>query len=355
MRATLPLVLLSWLALSPAASANQNDEAWSLYADAYEATLEGEPAQAEQLLERLRQRFPGHEATKRAERALSLSRRGTERRAVPPGELGAFLRQEEPVALARAELAILQTFNGIAAGLEVCGLLECADPRPYVVSAMLGGGAGLAASLYLSRDGITQGHTLAVNAGATWGAVHAGLLSLSLSTTTRTTSGMLLAGQLGGTAVGHYLWSALKPGAGDVSLMNSGAIWALVLNLLVQSAAQVNLSSGAYFGAMIAAVDIGLIGGGLLASYMPMSRSRTLVIDAGGILGMLLGFATDMLVGGTRPSDRSFFGLGAVGAVGGLVGATLLTRNWDLDELPPAQLSVLPTEGGATVMAGMSW
>lgn len=355
MRAVLPLVVLVCLTVASNASANENDEAWSLYADAYEATLEGEPAEAERLLEQLRQRFPGHEATKRGERALSLSRKTTGRSALAPGELGEFLRNEEPIPLARAELAILQTFNGIAAGLEVCGLLECDDARPFVVSAMLGGGVGLAGSLYLSRGGITQGHTLAVNSGATWGAVHAGLLSLSLSTTTRTSSGMLLAGQLGGTALGHYLWGALKPGAGDVSLMNSGAIWALVLNVLIQSAAQVNLSSGAYFGAMIAAVDIGLIGGGLLASYMPMSRSRTLVIDAGGILGMLLGFAIDTLVGGTRPSDRSFFGLGAVGAVGGLVGATLLTRNWDLDELPPAQLSVLPTEGGATLMAGMSW
>lgn len=353
MRALLPL--LACLAITSAAAANENDEAWSMYADAYEATLEGEPAEAERLLERLKQRFPGHEATKRAERALSLTNQRDGRASLPPGELGQALRHESPLALARAELAILQTFNGIAAGLEVCGLLECADARPYVVSAMLGGGAGLAASLYLSRDGITQGHTLAVNSGATWGAVHAGLLSLSLSTTTRTTSGMLLAGQLGGTALGHFLWGALHPGAGDVSLMNSGAIWALVLNLLVQSAAQVNLSSGAYWGAMIAAVDIGLIGGGVLASYMPMSRSRTLVIDAGGILGMLLGFAINTLVSGTRPSDRSFFGLGAVGAVGGLVGATLLTRNWDLDALPPAQMSVLPTEGGVALMAGMSW
>lgn len=339
--------------LLPLAHAQTADEAWSLYADAYEATLVGDAPEAAALLERLQREYPDSEAAKRASRARRL--------AAPPKmetahrDLGKTLRNEEPVPLARAELAIVQTFNGIGVGLSTCGLLPCSGLRPYVVSSMLGGAAGLGASLYLSRDGITQGHALAINSGSVWGAVHAGLLSLALSTGENATSAMLLVGQLGGTAVGHYAWSAFGPGAGDVSAMNSGGVWAIVISLLVQSAAQANLSNAAFFGTMLAAADLGLIGGGILASYMPMSRSRTLVIDAGGILGLLLGFAANVLIEGTSPSDRNFFGLGALGATAGLVSATLLTQNWDLDALPAAQLAILPNDGGATLMAGMSW
>lgn len=352
MRILTAFVVSCGLLLS-SAHAQATDEAWSLYADAYEATLSGDQPKATALLERLKREYPDHEAAIRASQAQKL--------APPPQhvtayrDLGEVLRDEEPVPLARAELAIIQTFNGIGAGLNTCGVLTCSGLRPYVVSAMLGGGAGLAASLYLSRDGITQGHALAVNSGSVWGAAQAFLLSQAFSSGEQARSALLLAGQLGGTAIGHYAWSTFGPGAGDVSAMNSGGIWAMVLNLLVQSAAQANLSNSAYYGTMIAAADLGLIGGGILASYVPMSRSRTLVIDAGGILGMLVGFGANLLIEGTSPTDRTFFGLGALGAAAGLVSATLLTQNWDLDALPPVQVALLPADGGATLMAGMNW
>lgn len=340
------------LLLSPA-RAQTTDPAWNLYADAYEATLKGDASKAAALLERLQREYPEHDAAKRASNARRLAPLPTSE--TPHRNLGEALRREEPVPLARAELAIIQTFNGIGAGVNTCGLLSCSGPRPHVVSALLGGGAGLAASLYLSRDGITQGHALSVNSGSLWGGVHAFLLAQALQTAGKTTSAILLAGQLGGTAIGHYAWSAFGPSAGDVSTANSGGIWAMVVNLLIQSAAQVNLSNAAYYGSMIAAADLGLIGAGILASYMPMSRSRTLIIDAGGILGLLLGFGANMLIEGASPSDRNFFGLGALGTAAGLVTATLLTQNWDLDALPSVQLSVIPTEQGTNVMAGMSW
>lgn len=348
-------VLACLLILLPlAVSAEPLEEPWRLYADAWEASLRGEATKRDALLDELRARFPTHEAAERAATAQSLLPPPSDTR-TGHGDLARILRDESVQPIARGELVMIQTLAGIAGGLEVCGALECVDVRQNVVAALLGGGAGFGASLYLSHDGMTPGHTLATNSGTLWGAANAGLLSLALGSNARWTSGLLLGGQLGGTALGHFVWSKFEPGAGDVALANSGGMWTLALTFLIQNATGVSLSDSGRYGSLLAALDVGLVAGGLLSNYLPMSRSRSLVIDAGGIVGMLVGFAAATLIESGAPSERLLSGLGAIGATGGLLAAGFFTTEWDFDVLAGARFALAPTDGGVAFVAGVNF
>lgn len=338
----------------PAYGQTPADPAWELYADAFEAYLQHEEADAFRLLKRLEETYPGHPAAARA-RSLIAQRDRTRvqeeaeaarRRAVAPRDLAGVLRNESTSSLARAELTILQTLNGIAAGVEICSIAQCASSQMTILSAMLGGGLGLGGSLWLTRDGITQGHTLALNSGTAWGAFHGASLTFILDPGPRASPALLLGGQLGGLLVGHLAYETLRPGAGDVSLVNSGGIWGAMFALLVLNATEASVSDAVWWGSILGMADVGMVAAGLLASRMPMSRGRTLVIDAGGIVGLLFGFGVEYLISGK--ADGAFFAAGAVGMVGGLTAATMLSKEWDLALLPAGTaFHVIPTDGGA--------
>jgi hypothetical protein len=99
---------------------------------------------------------------------------------------------------------------------------------------------------------------------------------------------------------------------------------------------------------------MGAIGGVLMTSYFDISRTHALLIDVGGIVGILGGLAIESLVygaaqGGLDQNARfteaerehlANFSLGGMAV--GLIGAGILTRN--LDAPQPA---VQPTVGKA--------
>lgn len=379
-------VLLALAALSLAARADEAatdapppDPVWLQYESAFQLSAEGRFGESEETLERLVREHPEHPAAALAKdilRMLDAQAAGDARlngdgatetpherdvwRDPPagpgpalPADLGKRLRAEKPSALARAELAILQTAHGIAAGAEFCTMADCDDVRPFVVSILVGGGAGLGISLAATGGGITAGRTLALNSGTGWGVWHGIAINLIAETELDTPFfATMLAAQALGTAAGGLIGYHLRPGAGDVSLANSAGIWSGVLMLLLNAATEFELIDGSRLAAaLLAATDVGLLAGALVARETPMSRGRTLIIDAGGILGMLLGFGIDVLIQGEQFQPGPFFGLGIGGTVAGLATATALTKSWDLTEDaaagPEPRTMLIPIDGGA--------
>jgi len=106
-------------------------------------------------------------------------------------------------------------------------------------------------------------------------------------------SPLLLGGQLLGIGAGRLAWTELRPSAGDVALASSVGLWSGVVAALLIAEAD---TYGPTMGTLLFCSDVGLIAGGLIASSAPMSRGRTLLLDADGLLGMPLRFqraATD--------------------------------------------------------------
>ena len=104
--------------------------------------------------------------------------------------------------------------------------------------------------------------------------------------------------------------------------------------------------------------NAGVLGGALLAHSVPMTTSRVLLIDAGGVLGTLSGLGLAILAQGDRVEPTPTFAAGVVGTLTGLGLAYYLTSDWDgADDRESTQLhlGVTPVPSGAVASLSGWW
>lgn len=265
---------------------------------------------------------------------------------------------EEAEGRARASLVTGQTIHGIALGAQTCALIECESPRPIIGLPTLGAGAGLGLSLLATQDrGITPGHAAAINFGTLWGVWSSSWMVEIADIDDRDTAlAMRMAGQLFGTAGGHFLANSLRPISGDVFFVNSGAAWALAYYVGINyGLLEREPSTGRQASAEVLAVStVGGITGGILARESPMSSSRLGIINASGLVGGLGGAAVSIMIAGEAIPPR--LGVFSVlsGAAIGLGLGTHFTRGWDDDLFEEASFSIRPTSEVDGIEVGVS-
>ncbi|MBM4378239.1 MAG: hypothetical protein FJ086_02900 [Deltaproteobacteria bacterium] len=356
-----------------AAVAGRDDEALSLVAalkaghpDTGAAALAGELER--QLLARRGQAVASGDAQLR--RTLEATAQPRERApaggtaAVPPSASGAkryatlfeALHDEQPSAAARAEFLVFQTLHGIAVGGEICAATSgCGGGAGTLLVPMLTGGAGALGAYLFSDGGITPGNVLAIDSGALWGAWQGvALMNIAGGWSQGGSPLVLILAQGLGMGAGQLAWSALGLSAGDVSLMNTAGLWTGVYTLMALIAATGGSGdNAALFATLLVASDVGLVAGGLLSRHFPMSRGRTLLLDAGAILGGLLGLAVSVIAYGSE-FGSSVVGYMLGGSVAGLAAATALSQEWDTPLLGPVQVGLAPTQhgGGQLMLSG---
>ena len=333
-------------------SADFDDSAWRQYHLAFRAWLEGRRDEALRLLEDLLTREPTHPASLYAAEILALSKKA-------PAEAGPEALSERddgegPSTLGRAELAIFQTLHGVGAGVEFCFIAKCGDERTAAVAVLLAGTAGLGASLFFTRGNIPSGHAQLINAGVLYGLFNGlGINQLIKLDDTQKSAAVLLGTQFFGMGLGIGLAGPLDPDSGTVSLANTVAIWSGILMLYGFGMTTLDETNEQRWLTEMLVVDLAAIGGAALSHIYPMSRGRTLLIDAGGILGVLAGLAGATIAGHEADMEASqFFGWLTAGTVLGLGAATFFTHGWDAPDIDGG-FSVIPTEGGAMGMFGM--
>lgn len=344
---------------APPASDDLSDDVWRTYHLAFKALAAGRRAEAREMLEHITKAYGGHPAGKHATEILERLDRGEtviERPDVPPAATDDVLgRDTAPTAFSRAELVVFQTLHGIGIGGEICIAAHCDDARAVGAALTLGGGVGLATSLLLTGDGISPGHTAALNAGAAWGF---GLTFMTMGIAQpdpeEVLFGALIGGQLAGIAAGELIWRQTHLSAGDVSLVSSVAIWSNVLTLFAFGMAEFDVEEEEVFATMLAVSALGLSGGALLADRFPMTRGHVLVIDGGGIIGGLMGVGIDLLLQGDDVEPGPLFALAGVGTIGGLALTAYLTRNWDVPD-SSLMATFVPYEGGGMLMVGSAF
>jgi len=362
---TLPTAAFEAPAAEPAGPGNapnapppSTETARALYDAAFVALAKGHRSEAIRLLTRLRERHTEDPLASQAGALLPVLQEPLEPRPVPPPkpakkESGS----QQKTSSARAELVFFQTVHGIGLGAEACLIFDCKDTRPYVLLMMMGAGAGLGLSLSASSDGVTPGLARSLTSGTEWGLWNGVMLGLATDAYSGTSNdgraiaeGLAL-GQLTGLAAGGLLYATLEPTAGQVSLASSGGIWTTTaFGLALLAGGGEDASGRAVAGMLLAASDLGLLAGGYLASRWPMSAGRVLLLDAGGLLGVLGGTGTGILIGGDQANGQVVAGLGLAGTLLGLGLATYLTRNWDSEEsatAPQLSLRVVPLQHGA--------
>lgn len=361
--------------------------AQDLYDQAFAALADGSRDSATQLLHTLEETFPDDPLTPKARRLLDAMAKSQEAAqpelltidlpptTTPPFEAPRSVAPtqpdegtEAPTSMARAEVIFFQTLHGMALGLELCVMAECRDAQPFVGSMMLGAGLGFGASYLMAQDGVSPGLARALTNGVLWGMVHG--IELYSSTELSDHDHDLVAltatmalGQISGMALAGGMHQAWHPTAGQVSLTSSGGIWANVLTLQMLGVIQPDTMDDNLGWLLMATGDAGLLAGGLLARNEPMSTSRVLMIDAGGVLGTLTGLGIGVLATSSRFNEedaRVMFSLGLIGTMGGLVSSYVLTKSWQEDAhdgggTTTPQLSLAPTRDGATLSMFGAW
>jgi hypothetical protein len=358
-------------AASPTGPDSRDDETWLLYHEAFRLLAAGDRAAALDRLKKITAGDPAHPAARAAAALVQIVQAAgpppaqpaapapaaAPRAAAPPAQ-PARLAPAPPDAEApprtfgpgeprskgaRAELIVFQTLHGIAAGAELCLIVECSGVRSHALSLMAGGGLGLGLSIGLSAGGVTPGQVELLDTGTLWGAWNGISLAIIAGQDGGSPSFFrtVLLGQGGGLALGGLLWYPLRPTAGQVSLASTFGAWSTVVTLLALGAADTGAGEKAIWSTLLTAGDLGLLVGAIAARDSSISRGRTLLIDAGGVLGLLLG----ALFASSAKTTQTVAITSLIGTSIGLGVAIGATRDWDLPD-PGVRLTATPLPGG---------
>ncbi|QDF02355.1 hypothetical protein BHS04_03905 [Myxococcus xanthus] len=312
------------------------------YSAGFDALVSGNDAKALALFERVLAACPQHPY------AIELARLSRTRLA-PGGRLAtaaaSAVGREPHSSAARASLVVVQTLHGVTQGVLLCAIGDCSG-QGYAAVSLLGAGAGAASSLLLTRGGVTDGQAAVINSGTVWGFWFGVATLLAFDLDGDNALGSAILGGAGFTGVGVLLAHLVNPTSGQVSLANSGGLWAGAVTALFLATSDNNDTQG-FFAVELGATAAGILSMAILSKYVPVSRGRMLIIDAGGILGGLVGASAVYLTAGNDAGDAILMGSG-IGVLGGLALTTYLSRNFDLPDAPQVTLAPLTTSRGGT-------
>jgi hypothetical protein len=168
------------------------------------------------------------------------------------------------------------------------------------------------------------------------------------------------AGILVGGVAGYYLGRKLDITPGDSAIFTSSVLWGTAAGGLF--AFSFDPPRGIRSGLVLSGLGIGSVGGVLLARSFDISRTHAVLIDIGGIAGMIGGVAVKSLaypstdVTDERANNQRTANYALGGMAIGLVTAGILTRNVDEPKIPlkPALGTAATSDGKSTTTFGFA-
>jgi tetratricopeptide (TPR) repeat protein len=266
---------------------------------------------------------------------------------LPDKETSITLQLQAEPEFGRKQLLLYGTIGGaLSAGL----LANVTSDNPGVagLSALGGIGAGFLAVYYGTPKNLALGTSSLTVTSSLVGGVSGGAVAAMLDRGDNVSYPLVGGGLLLGAIGGYYLADRTRPSPGDSAVINSGALWGTVAGGLFTLSFEPGPQISA--GLVLSGLGMGTLGGVLLQRYFTVSRGRAALIDASGVVGMVLGLAGENLVeqasgtaskSGERTANYALGGLAA-----GLILGGLLTRSID-----DPKLAVTPTINKTTAAA----
>jgi hypothetical protein len=166
-----------------------------------------------------------------------------------------------------------------------------------------------------------------------------------------------LSAALGGTA-GYLVGDAIRINVGDAALINSGVVWGSVAGGLFAASFDPGHAVGG--GLVLSGLGMGTVGGLLLQSNFSISRTHAVLIDVGGVVGIIGGLALESLVYQNQtaqtasapidPRAQEHLANYALGGMAiGLLTAGILTRALDNPKIPVSPAITQATAGDGSV------
>ncbi len=229
----------------------------------------------------------------------------------------------------RKQLLLYSVFGGgFAAGFA----LEKQDGSTIASASVIGAGTAFLGVYYGTDRNLALGtSSLTVTAsliGGVSGGVLGGLISGSQDVLLPLIGGGLV---IGGVA-GYLAGDRTHPTPGDAAVINSGALWGTVAGSLFSATFKPGdqISSGL----VLSGLGMGTVAGVVLQRFFTVSRTRALLIDASGLVGVLLALAAENVVQqivdnhATSSTERTAnYALG--GLTAGLLLGGIFTRSID--------------------------
>jgi hypothetical protein len=230
---------------------------------------------------------------------------------------------------------------------------------------VLGGGVtGLVGSMFLLPDVPLGTSNLTVTSTAGGAILGAGASLLFTKRPEVIYPVVGLAAALGGTG-GYLVGDAIRINVGDAALINSGVVWGSVSGALFAASFDPGHAVGG--GLLLSGLGMGTVGGLLLQSNFSISRTHAVLIDIGGVVGIIGGLALESLVYQNQtaqttsapidPRAQEHLANYALGGMAiGLLTAGVLTRNLDNPKIPvsPAITQTTGGDGRAATMYGVA-
>lgn len=155
-----------------------------------------------------------------------------------------------------------------------------------------------------------------------------------------------------GGAAGYIAGDRVKISTGDAAMFNSSVVWGTTAGALF--AISFDPPRQVASGLVLSGLGMGVVGGVLLTRYYDLSRNHALLVDIGGLVGMVGGLAVASVATERRTEER--LANSALGGMAvGLIGAGILTRNMDLPTIPVApSVGKASSDGKSTTTFGLS-
>lgn len=283
---------------------------------------------------------------------------------VKPDEVAqVHLQLEAQPQFGRRQLIGFSTLGGAIATGNI--LFAFSESVISGAGALGGGAAALAFSYLYLPDDLALGTSNLTITSTIGGGVVGGVGSLLFTKKDSVVAPLTGLGMVGGAAAGYYLGDRTKIKPGDAALINSAMSWGTVSGFLF--AESFGPGRQVYAGLVLSGFGMGAIGGTVMTRYFEISRTHALLIDVGGVIGILGGLAIESLVYGAAQGgldqDARFteaerehlanFSLGGMAV--GLIGAGILTRNLDAPKLPmqPTLGKAVGPDGKTTTTFGI--
>jgi hypothetical protein len=262
----------------------------------------------------------------------------------------------------RRQLIVFSTVAG--AGATASMLFAFQNTGLAGFGTLAGGAAGFVGSAFLLPNDLPLGTSDLAVTGTVGGAVLGASVSLLFTRRGEVIQPVTGASAVLGGTFGYLMGASTRINPGDAALINSGVMWGSVAGALFAVSFDPGHTVGG--GLVLSGLGMGTVGGILLQHSYGITRTHAALIDVGGVLGIIGGFAVESLAYPTQArgepnaiDERSQehianFALGGMAV--GLVAAGVLTRNLDGPSLPvtPSITQATTGDGRATTIYGLS-
>jgi hypothetical protein len=262
--------------------------------------------------------------------------------------------------LGRRQLIVFSTIAGASA---TAAMFYAFDNAAVASLGSVGGGAaGLFGGMFLYPDDLALGTSNLTITSTIGGAVLGAGLSLLFTDRREVLRPVIGASAVLGGTFGYIMGDQTRLTTGDAALINSGVVWGSVAGGLFAAAFDPGHTLGG--GLVLSGLGMGTVGGILLQRNFSVSRTRAVLIDVGGLVGIIAGLAVESVFyddptvtapGAADPSQEHLANFALGGMAVGLVAAGILTRNLDTPRIPvaPAITQATASDGSATTLYGL--